>query len=124
MSSFAGRARWHTYIAYLDATPVEVAAMFVEHEMAWSGIDSTLTAFRRQGVQGALLSRRIRDASRYGIRLLIIETDQPRADESPNASYRNVRRAGFTLSHARLHYVKSPEADSAGSIRDEPEASK
>jgi hypothetical protein len=111
MSAFPGRPRWHAYIAYRDRTPAGVAAMFIEADMAWFGIDATLPAFRQRGVQGTLLSRRIRDATQYGVKLLTIETDLPNGNELPNASYRNIQRAGFILSHSRPHYVKSSEAE-------------
>jgi GNAT superfamily N-acetyltransferase len=106
MSAFPGRPGWHTYLACHDETPVGVAAMFIEADTAWLGIDATLPAFRGKGIHGALLSTRIRDAAQNGVRLLTIETDRPGTNEQPNAAYRNIERAGFMLSHSRLHYSK------------------
>jgi len=108
MSAFPGRPGWHTYLAFRDATPVGVAAMFIDAEMAWLGIDATVPASRGQGIHGALLSTRIGDAARSGVKLLTIETDSPSANVPPNAAYRNIERAGFILSHSRLHYGKVP----------------
>jgi GNAT superfamily N-acetyltransferase len=117
MSAFPGRPGWHTYLASRNATPVGVAAMFIEADMAWLGIDATLPAFRGQGIHGALLSTRIRDAAQNGVKLLTIETDRPSANDPPNAAYRNIERAGFVLSHSRLHYGKVCELENEGSPR-------
>jgi len=106
MSSLVGRPGWHIYIAFQDSVPAGSAAMFIESGMAWLGIDSTVPAFRQQGLQNALLAQRIQDASSFEAKLLTIETVHPQQADSPDASYRNVLRAGFKLSHIRRHYVR------------------
>jgi GNAT superfamily N-acetyltransferase len=63
---------------------------------------ATLPAWRRRGVQGALLARRLLDARAAGCDLAVITT-QP---GSP--SQHNVQRQGFALLYARAILVRTP----------------
>jgi GNAT superfamily N-acetyltransferase len=109
LGALAGRPRWHTYVAYDGITPAAIATTFIEHGLAWLGMDATMPGYQRRGVQGALLSRRIDDALARGVKGLVIETEQPEPNEG-GESYRNIVRAGFTLSHVRVPYVKTSPA--------------
>jgi hypothetical protein len=76
-----GRPGWRLYLAYDGETPVASGAAFVQHGIAWFGIDATLTEYRRRGGQTALINRRIEDGR--GARLLgfTAETGQPSAGQ-------------------------------------------
>jgi GNAT superfamily N-acetyltransferase len=65
---------------------------------------ATLPAFRRRGVQTALLAARLRDASRRGCGLAVVTT----APGSP--SQQNAQRRGFVLLYARALHVKPAPA--------------
>jgi hypothetical protein len=105
LGALVGRPRWRTYVAYDGSTPAAAAAMFLDRGYAWLGIGATLPHHRGRGAQNALLERRIRDAVALGVRGLAVETEAPAAGEEPGASYRNIVRAGFALSHVRRRYV-------------------
>jgi GNAT superfamily N-acetyltransferase len=64
---------------------------------------ATLPAFRRRGVQSALLERRLGDAARAGCELAVVTT-QP-----GSKSQENVQRKGFSLLYARAILVKEAE---------------
>jgi GNAT superfamily N-acetyltransferase len=99
-----GDPGWHHYLAYEGATPVAAAGQRVSGEYAWFGFAATLPASRGRGGQSSLLARRIHDARAMGCRWVSIETDEQRPDH-PAPSYRNVRRAGFTVAHLRPNYL-------------------
>ena len=48
--------------------------------------------------------QRLRDAAALGCRWAVTETGRDTAEQS-NASYRNMRRAGFDLAYLRRDYV-------------------
>jgi len=65
---------------------------------------ATLPAFRRRGVQTALLHARLRDAARRGCDLAVVTT----APGSP--SQQNAQRRGFALLYSRALHVKASPA--------------
>jgi GNAT superfamily N-acetyltransferase len=105
LSAVAGRPGWRTYVAYDGATPVGTGAMFIKDECAWLGMGATLAAYRGKGIQGAMLARRIREATALGVKRLVVETGHAGEGEPVNGSYRNMVRAGFSLSYVRESYV-------------------
>lgn len=104
-AALAGRPHWRTYVAYHEAVPVGVGAMFVKDGSAWLGFGTTLAAYRGRGVQNAVLARRISDANALGLKTLAIETFHAGAGEAPNVSHRNVMRAGFAFAYLRQQYA-------------------
>ena len=83
------------FLAWVDGQPAG-GATFVSHDgVAGMGSASTRPAFRRRGVQLALLRARLHEASRAGNDLAMVQTE-------PGApSQRNVERAGFRLAYTR-----------------------
>lgn len=65
---------------------------------------ATLPAFRRRGVQTALLEARLRDASLEGCDVAVVTT-QP-----GSKSQENVQRRGFALLYTRAILVRAPRA--------------
>ena len=67
------------------------------------GAAATLEAARGRGCQTELLRRRILDAASAGCRLLFVETGE-RVPGKPDASYRNILRAGFEEAYLRPNW--------------------
>jgi hypothetical protein len=102
-----GQPSWHHYLAYDGDMPVAAGALFVRDQVAYLAGGATLPEHRKQGAQGALLSRRIRDAADLGCRYVVTET----WEETPgryNSSYHNLLRAGFRFAYARPNYIFFP----------------
>ena len=93
-----GNAR---YLATVAGEVAGGASMRVGGGIALLAGASTLPAFRRRGVQRALLRARLSDAARAGCELAVVVT-QP-----GSISQANVQRAGFGLLYARAVLVKA-----------------
>jgi hypothetical protein len=103
--ALSGRPGWRLYLAYDGETPIASGAAFVQHGVAWFGIDATLTGYRRRGAQNALISRRIEDGRAARLAGFTAETGQPSAgQEAAHTSYSNYTRAGFTPAYVRPNY--------------------
>jgi ribosomal protein S18 acetylase RimI-like enzyme len=104
-AGLVGRPKWRIYLAYDGKDPIASGAMFIDRGWAWMGIDATLPAYRRQGAQVALLSRRISDGLAAGVEGYTAETDRPIVEhEAAQSSYRNYLRAGFRVAYTRDNY--------------------
>lgn len=103
-TSTIGLSGWRHYLAMDKWRPVAVAALFTRGEVAWCGFGGTLESDRGRGAHSALLMRRIRDAASARCRWIVAETTEE-TPERPNASYRNMQRAGFDLVHLRATYL-------------------
>ena len=89
------------YLARIDGDVAGGASMKVEAGIALLAGAATLPAFRRRGVQRALLQARLADAARAGCELAVVVT-QP-----GSTSQANVQRQEFELLYARAVLVKS-----------------
>ena len=98
MAATVGFPRWRHYLAYIDGHPAGTAAMYIDGDVAWLGIGSTLPEFRRRGVQQALIARRIADGLVLEMKNFVAET------ESFNTSCQNMVRAGFVCAYERPNY--------------------
>jgi ribosomal protein S18 acetylase RimI-like enzyme len=83
------------YLARLDGTPAGGGSMRVTDGIAQLTGAGTAPAFRRRGIQSALLSRRLADATAAGCEIAVI-TVQP-----GSKSQQNAQRRGFDLLYAR-----------------------
>jgi hypothetical protein len=63
-----GRPRWRHYLAWDGDTAVAGAALFVDGEVGWLGVASTLREARGRGAQSALIAHRIEDGRAAGCR--------------------------------------------------------
>jgi hypothetical protein len=106
IAALVGRPGWQHFLAYAGEQPVAAGALFVQNEVGWLGLGSTLPSHRRLGGQGAIMARRIEEARRQGCRFIITETgeDTPR---NTNPSYHNMLRTGFKLAYQRPNYISS-----------------
>jgi ribosomal protein S18 acetylase RimI-like enzyme len=92
------------YCAWVDEQLAGVATMRIDDGVAQLCGAATLPAFRRRGIQGMLLRRRLADGARAGCDLAVVTT-QP-----GSTSQENVNRQGFTLLYPRAVLIKEPSA--------------
>lgn len=90
------------YLALCDGTVAGGASWRAAGGLAQFTGAATAPAYRRRGVQGALLSARLADAAAAGCDVAVVAT-QP-----ASRSQRNVQRRGFDLLYTRAILVKRP----------------
>jgi GNAT superfamily N-acetyltransferase len=100
------RAGWACFGAFDDGRLIGTGAAHVAGTLGWLGAAGTLEDARRRGAQSALLAARIRAAGDAGVRSLATETVD-RVDGVPEASFRNVVRAGFEEAYVQQWWVPS-----------------
>jgi GNAT superfamily N-acetyltransferase len=88
------------YLARMGDVPVGGAAMRLDGTVAQLCGAATRPAFRRRGVQTAMLKTRLRDAARAGCDIAVVTT-QP-----GSRSQQNVQGRGFALLYSRAILVK------------------
>jgi ribosomal protein S18 acetylase RimI-like enzyme len=91
------------YLARLDGEIAGGGAVRISDGLAQLSGAATLPAFRRRGVQSALLRARLLDAARQGCDLAVVTT------EPASKSQQNVQRAGFALLYARAVLIRGPK---------------
>ena len=101
-----GRPGWRHYLAFDGDEAVATGALYVQGDVGWLGVGSTLPSHRRRGGQGALMARRIQDGVALGCKWLVTETGED-LPERLNPSYHNMLRTGFTLAFQRANYFPS-----------------
>lgn len=89
------------FLAEVEGQPVGGAAVAFHRNIASFFGASTLPAFRRRGVQTALLQARLQFAAKINCELAMVST-------SPGStSQRNVERQGFQVAYTRSKYMKA-----------------
>lgn len=89
------------YCAWIDGRLVGTATLRIDHDLAQLCGAATLPAFRRRGVQTALLQRRLADAAAAGCEIALMTT-------SPGTkSQENGLKQGFALLYVRALMVKA-----------------
>jgi len=88
------------YLAWIEGQPAGGGAMFIHEGVVELGGASTRPAFRKRGVQMALLQARLAAARKSGCDLAVSMTG-PGSD-----SQRNIERAGFRLAYTKASMVK------------------
>jgi GNAT superfamily N-acetyltransferase len=101
-ADFAASPDYVRYLARMAGALAGGAGMRLSGAIAQFCGAATLPAFRRQGVQSALLRRRLDDARAAGCELAVITT-QPGSKSNQNA-----QRQGFELLYPRAVLVKEP----------------
>ena len=97
---FATAPGFRRYCAWIDGVLAGVATLRIDDGTAQLCGATTLPAFRRRGVQAALLLRRLKDSAAAGCDLAVLTT-QP-----GSTSQANGLRQGFALLYARAVIVK------------------
>jgi len=88
------------YIALLDGELAGSGGVRLADGIAQMGGAATAPAYRRRGIQTALLAARLADAAEAGCAVAVVTT-QP-----GSRSHHNVQRQGFDLLYTRAVYVK------------------
>jgi GNAT superfamily N-acetyltransferase len=86
-------------LAEIDGQPAGAGALTLHNGVALMSGAATLPAFRRRGVQSALLAARMRMASEAGCALVMI------AAEAGGESQRNAERNGFRIAYTRVKWM-------------------
>lgn len=103
MNDMAAAPRFHRQVAHFEGEPAGGASMRLDEAgVAQLAGAATLPAFRRRGVQRALLAARLALARDAGCDLAVITT-QPGTQSQANAE-----RQGFVLLYARAILVRDP----------------
>lgn len=90
------------YVARCGGAPAGGASLRIDDDVGQLCGAATLPAFRRRGVQTALLEARLADAARAGCELATMTT-------APGSkSQHNARRQGFELLYTRAILVRTP----------------
>lgn len=100
-----GRKGWRCYVARIDGEAQGCGAMVIDDGIAELGIGATLEQARGRGCQTALLRRRIAAAAEAGCQTLLVETGE-RIPGRPEASYRNILKAGFAEAYPRPNWQR------------------
>lgn len=95
-----GTAGLKHYIASIDGQPVGGASVCMADGFAQLCGAATVPAYRRRGVQSALLERRLADASEFGCELALVDT------LPGSKSQENAQRNGFSLLYTRAILVR------------------
>lgn len=99
-----GAPQWMHYVAVDGEKVIGTGACYRDEDVAWLGFASTDPAYRRRGVQSAIIARRLHDARTMGCSAAVMETAEPRPDHDAPSS-RNAERAGFKLLYSRPNYL-------------------
>jgi ribosomal protein S18 acetylase RimI-like enzyme len=95
------------YAAVLDGELAGAGSMRLCDGVAQLCGAATRPAFRRRGVQTALLQTRLRDAAAAGCDIAVVTT------EPGSRSQQNAQRAGFALLYSRAVLIRQPPATDA-----------
>jgi GNAT superfamily N-acetyltransferase len=104
VAALVGRSGWRHFAAFHGSKPVATGSLFVDGDCGWIDFATTLPDYRGRGGQGAILTRRIRDAAELGCSTIVVETAEDRPDKSA-PSYRNQIRYGFKVAYVRPNYI-------------------
>lgn len=99
------RPRWHVYVATDCGQVVAAGALYVQGELGWLGFGATAPAYRRRGLQRALLARRLRVARALGCRLVASETGVPVRGQA-NPSQDNMLALGMRSLGVRENFAR------------------
>jgi len=109
-AQFSETPGFRAYLARVGGVAAGGGGLRIDEGIAQLCGASTLPAFRRRGIQTALLRRRLRDGRRAGCDLGIM-TARP-----GSKSHFNAQRQGFVLLYSRAVLVKTPPADERNAL--------
>ena len=105
MSTMGGRGGVECLLATVNGQPAGGAAVAIDKGMGGCFGASTLPAFRRRGIQMALLDLRLSEAARRGC-------DMGMCIAQPgSASHRNLERRGFRVAYTRVKFMREKAGD-------------
>ncbi len=89
------RPGWTFYMAYVNGAPAAAGVCYIKHGRASLTFAATLPEYRKQGLQKALLQKRMEHAALSGCRLVVGQC------AFLSQSHRNMERAGMKLGYVR-----------------------
>lgn len=119
--SLPGRPGWHCYTASLPKQALAISAcgvMFVDDGIAQLGLEATVDTARGEGLNQALLRRRLMDAANQGCHTVVAELVQSDSEDVAPLRH-NLLKLGFKEVHAVQHWSRpgfSLSGQEAGSI--------
>ncbi len=105
-ASTTGAKDWVTFMAFDGDIPAGSASVCITGETAYFSFAHVLPEYRRRGIQGELMKKRIDAARKRGAKWIFVDTAE-NSEENPNPSYWNMLRHGFRLMYHRSNYVKN-----------------
>ncbi|BBI36468.1 N-acetyltransferase [Cohnella abietis] len=90
-----GRSGWKIYMAFLNHKPAAVAVMHISNNIASCTLAATVPEFRRNGLQTALLQRRMYEAHLANCDLVVAQAS------FGSTSQNNMERAGMQMAWTR-----------------------
>lgn len=103
------------YLAFVDGCVAGTGELHVSDGIAWLSGDTTLSHYRRRGVQSALQRARLADAASAGCELAVSEA-------SPGSgSQRNMERLGFRVAYTRVDVAPGPGTVACPPVREKRE---
>lgn len=108
VSSTVGTEPWMNFMAFDGSKPAGSAGICITGDCAYLSFANVLPEYRRRGIQGELLKRRIDAARKRGVKWIFVDTGED-SEENPNPSYWNILRSGFRLMYNRHNYVRINE---------------
>ncbi|SFM18557.1 hypothetical protein SAMN03159341_11991 [Paenibacillus sp. 1_12] len=94
------RKGWKFFVGFVNGIPAGVGVMYMNDGIASLTFATTLNEYRNNGVQRALLERRISEAASNKCDLVIGQTSYA------STSFRNMERTGMKLGYTRATWVK------------------
>jgi MOSC domain-containing protein YiiM/GNAT superfamily N-acetyltransferase len=88
----------HRFVAEVDGRAVATGLLHTHHRVGWLRAGTVLPAYRRRGIQGALIAARIERARRLGCDLVGASAT------AAGSSARNIERAGMRTVATRRRY--------------------
>lgn len=105
-SSAVGEKGWATFMAFDGDKPAGGGSICVTGETSYLNYGYVLPEYRRRGVQGELMKKRIDAVRELGAKWVFVDTAEDFEDK-PNPSYWNMLRHGFRLLYHRPNYAKT-----------------
>lgn len=102
MAAWPGPSPWRRYVAYVDGVPAAQAVMHLEDGIAYLAEAATVPAYRKRGLQRALIARRAADAKAEGATVIfggVVYGD---------ASWANMKALGLREAMLSLTYRRPP----------------
>ncbi|MBJ9992785.1 MULTISPECIES: GNAT family N-acetyltransferase [unclassified Paenibacillus] len=95
------RDGWKFYAGWVNGRPAGVGVMYIQDDTASLTFATTLAEYRNQGVQQALLEKRITEAHQSGCQIVVGQAAYA------STSHRNMERAGLKLGYTRGTWVQA-----------------
>jgi len=101
-SAIVGKVGWTCFFGELNSRLIATGITYASERLAWLGGGATVPEFRNRGAQKALITARLNEGLRRGVKTFVVETAQP-SDDEPNISHANLLGSGFEQIYTRMN---------------------